>query len=302
MHLGMVGLGRMGANLVRRLMKDGHHCVVFDVRPDTVHALAGEGATGAASVADLVAKLPRPRAVWVMVPAGEITQAAVDGLARHLEPDDVIIDGGNTSYRDDIARAAVVAERGIHYVDIGTSGGVWGVERGFCLMIGGEEEIVARLPPDLRLDRARCGGGRAHAGSAGGAGGCRAGLPALLPDGGGALRQDGPQRDRVRDHGLLRGGTEHPQERGRRLAAARGRRGERGAAGEPGVLPLPHRGRRGRGALAARQCDPVLVAGPAATALLRSADLAEFSGQVSDSGEGRWTTIAAVEEGCRPRP
>ncbi len=147
MHLGMVGLGRMGANLVRRLMKDGHDCVVFDVRPDTVRALAAEGATGADSVADLEAELPRPRAVWVMVPAGEITQAAVDGLAQHLEPDDVIIDGGNTSYRDDIARAAVVAERGIHYVDIGTSGGVWGVERGFCLMIGGEEEIVARLRP-----------------------------------------------------------------------------------------------------------------------------------------------------------
>ena len=147
MQLGMVGLGRMGSNLVRRLMRDGHDCVVYDVRPDAVRGLSGEGATGADSLADLVAKLAKPRAVWIMVPAGEITQAAVDGLAAHLEPDDVIIDGGNSSYRDDIARAASVRDRGIHYIDIGTSGGVWGLDRGFCLMIGGEDDPVTRLRP-----------------------------------------------------------------------------------------------------------------------------------------------------------
>ncbi|HET7368947.1 MAG TPA: decarboxylating 6-phosphogluconate dehydrogenase [Gaiella sp.] len=147
MQLGMVGLGRMGANLVRRLMRDGHRCVGTDVSADAVAALAGEGMTGAASPAELVQALESPRAVWVMVPAGEITERAVSGLADLLSPGDTVIDGGNTRYHDDIRRAGELAERGIHYLDVGTSGGVFGLDRGFCLMVGGEEEPVARLAP-----------------------------------------------------------------------------------------------------------------------------------------------------------
>ena len=147
MQLGMVGLGRMGANLVRRLMRDGHRCVGTDVSADAVAALAGEGMTGAASPAELVQALESPRAVWVMVPAGEITERAVSGLADLLSPGDTVIDGGNTRYHDDIRRAGELAERGIHYLDVGTSGGVFGLDRGFCLMIGGEDEPVARLAP-----------------------------------------------------------------------------------------------------------------------------------------------------------
>ena len=147
MQLGMVGLGRMGANLVRRLMRGGHECVVYDVSPDAVKELEGEGAIGAATLEEFVAKLSKPRAAWVMVPAGEITQTTVEGLAALMESGDTIIDGGNSYYRDDIARAAAVGEKGIHYVDVGTSGGVWGLDRGYCLMIGGEDEVVSRLEP-----------------------------------------------------------------------------------------------------------------------------------------------------------
>ncbi|HEX7443793.1 MAG TPA: NADP-dependent phosphogluconate dehydrogenase [Acidimicrobiales bacterium] len=147
MELGMVGLGRMGANLVRRVSRAGHHCVVFDVNPTAVKALETEGATGASSLEDLVSSMSAPRAVWVMVPAGEITAKTVSELAEHLEPGDVIIDGGNSYYRDDIARAQALRAKGVHHVDVGTSGGVWGLERGYCLMIGGEHEVVERLQP-----------------------------------------------------------------------------------------------------------------------------------------------------------
>src|SRR6188472_151452 len=136
----MVGLGRMGANIVRRLMRAGHECVVFDVNPDAVKTLAGEGAVGSDSMDDFVAKLNTPRAAWVMVPAGDITEQTVGELASRMQADDVIIDGGNTYYRDDIARAKRLSQTGVHYIDCGTSGGVWGIDRGFCLMIGGETE------------------------------------------------------------------------------------------------------------------------------------------------------------------
>ncbi|HKP10340.1 MAG TPA: decarboxylating 6-phosphogluconate dehydrogenase, partial [Gaiella sp.] len=147
MQLGMVGLGRMGANLVRRLQRDGHRCVGTDVSADTVDALAREGMTGAAGAKELVEALEPPRAVWVMVPAGEITEHAIAELADLLSPGDAIIDGGNTRYHDDIRRAQELSARDLHYVDCGTSGGVFGLERGFCLMIGGEDDVVDRLAP-----------------------------------------------------------------------------------------------------------------------------------------------------------
>ena len=147
MQLGMVGLGRMGAGIVRRLMRDGHRCVGYDVSPDAVSAIEADGATGASSLEDFVAKLEKPRAVWVMVPAGKITDSTIASLAEVLEPGDAVIDGGNTHYVDDIRHAAELREKGIHHVDCGTSGGVWGFERGFCLMIGGEKEVVDRLSP-----------------------------------------------------------------------------------------------------------------------------------------------------------
>jgi len=144
MQLGMIGLGRMGANLVRRLMRDGHSCVVYDVSPDAVKGLEGEGATGSSTLADFVSKLEKPRAIWIMVPAG-IVQATLDQLVGILDAGDIVIDGGNSYYRDDIARAKQLAKTNIHYIDCGTSGGVWGLDRGYCLMIGGEEEPVEHL-------------------------------------------------------------------------------------------------------------------------------------------------------------
>jgi 6-phosphogluconate dehydrogenase len=146
MQLGMVGLGRMGANLVRRLMRNGHDCVVFDVSPDSVDQLEGEGATGASSLPDLVQKLTPPRAAWIMVPAA-FAGSTASQLAELMEPGDIVIDGGNSYYRDDIDRAAALAERGVRFVDVGTSGGVFGLERGFCLMIGGDREVVEHLDP-----------------------------------------------------------------------------------------------------------------------------------------------------------
>ncbi|MGH2858523.1 MAG: NAD(P)-binding domain-containing protein, partial [Solirubrobacteraceae bacterium] len=147
MQLGMVGLGRMGSNLVRRLLRAGHDCVVYDVDADAVSGLVKEGATGAASLDELISKLTPPRAIWVMVPAGKITEQTVGELAAHVDRDDAIIDGGNSYYRDDMARSKVLAGKGIHYVDVGTSGGVWGLERGYSLMIGGDDEVVERLSP-----------------------------------------------------------------------------------------------------------------------------------------------------------
>ncbi len=149
MRLGMIGLGRMGANIVRRLMRDGHDAVVYDVSPDAVAALAADGATGADSIADFAAKLESPRVVWLMIPAG-ITGAVVDQVAAVLEAGDIIIDGGNSNYKDDVRRAAKLKDRGISYVDVGTSGGVFGLERGYCLMVGGPDEAVAMIEPILR--------------------------------------------------------------------------------------------------------------------------------------------------------
>jgi 6-phosphogluconate dehydrogenase len=147
MQLGMIGLGRMGANMVRRLMRGGHECVVFDLNADSVKALASEGATGAESLDEFVAKLHAPRAVWIMVPAGNPTEQTVLNLAAKLISGDVIIDGGNSYFKDDVRRSKMLAEKNINYVDVGTSGGIWGLERGYCLMIGGAQETVQRLDP-----------------------------------------------------------------------------------------------------------------------------------------------------------
>ena len=200
MQLGMVGLGRMGANLVRRLMRDGHSAVVYDVNDAAVQELAGEGATGASSLEDLVGKLSKPRAVWLMLPAA-IVQTTLDQLAGVLEPGDIVIDGGNSYYHDDISRAKQLAERQLHYVDCGTSGGVWGLERGYCLMIGGEDDVVGHLDPIFktiapgrrqRRADARADTHRRHRARR---------LPPLRPERRRALREDGPQRRRVRDDG-----------------------------------------------------------------------------------------------------
>lgn len=147
MQIAMVGLGRMGGNMARRLMRAGHECVVYDRNPEAVAALVAEGAVGAASLSALAEQLRRPRAAWVMLPAGTITDETVFALASCLDADDVIVDGGNSYFKDDVRRAKTLADRGIHYLDVGTSGGVWGLERGYCLMIGGPDEAVARLDP-----------------------------------------------------------------------------------------------------------------------------------------------------------
>ena len=146
MQLGMIGLGRMGASLVRRLTKDGHKCVVYDVSPAAVKKIAGRGVRGSVSIDELVAKLAKPRAIWVMVPAG-VAGKTVEELASRMDAGDIIIDGGNSYYRDDLLRAKALKRRGIHYVDCGTSGGVFGLERGYCLMIGGEDRVVKHLDP-----------------------------------------------------------------------------------------------------------------------------------------------------------
>ena len=219
MQLGMIGLGRMGANMVRRLIKGGHQCVVFDMSPKAVEDLAREKAVGASSLADLVRKLEKPRAVWLMVPAAVVDKTIAD-LVPHLESGDILIDGGNSYYVDDIRRAKELAAKGIHYVDVGTSGGVWGLERGYCMMIGGPDAAVRHLDPIFKTlapgpgdipPHARAREDRRHR---------RAGLSALRAERRRPLRQDGPQRHRIRPHGRLCGRNEHPAPRQYRQAAS----------------------------------------------------------------------------------
>ncbi|HJX85482.1 MAG TPA: NAD(P)-binding domain-containing protein, partial [Candidatus Angelobacter sp.] len=147
MQLGMVGLGRMGSNMVRRLLRGGHQCVVTDLNPKNVDELSKEGAAGSSSLDDFAAQLTKPRAAWIMVPAGDPTEQTVTALAQRFEAGDTIIDGGNSYYKDDVRRSQKLKDRGVHYIDVGTSGGVWGLERGYCMMIGGPKEAVQRLDP-----------------------------------------------------------------------------------------------------------------------------------------------------------
>jgi len=294
MQLGMVGLGRMGANLVRRLMRDGHRCVVYDVNAAAVNELAGEGATGATSLDDLVAKLDKPRAVWLMLPAA-IVDSTLDQLVPLLEPGDAVIDGGNSYYRDDIARAKRLVAQNIHYVDCGTSGGVWGLERGYCLMIGGETEVVSRLDPIFKTiapgttceepTPSRTRGGTAadgylHCGPSGAGhfvkmihNGVEYGMMAAIAEGlsiikhanaGKVTRTVDAETTPLRDPWAY----QYDIDVGDVAEVWR-----RGSVVSSWLVDLT------------------------AEAFARSPGLDDFSGRVSDSGEGRWTVLAAVDEG-----
>ncbi len=295
-ELGMVGLGRMGANMVRRLMRDGHRCVVYDVNPAAVETLVGEGAEGAASPAELAAKLSAPRAVWVMVPAGHITESTVNAVAAELEAGDAIIDGGNSYYRDDIRRAAELAKREIDYIDCGTSGGVFGLERGYCLMIGGPDAAVERLDsvfatlapgvdsaertPGREGDVSPAENGYLHCGPVGAGhfvkmvhNGIEYGVMAAYAEGLNVLRNANAgsvEREADAETAPL----EHPEYYQYELDL-------------PDVAEVWRRG----SVIGSWLLDLT------ATALLQSPELETFSGRVSDSGEGRWTSIAAIEEG-----
>ncbi len=295
MQLGMIGLGRMGANLTRRLMRDGHHMVVWNRDPAPIAQLASEGAVGAESAADLVAKLDPPRAVWVMVPAA-VTGAVVADVAALLEPGDTIIDGGNSYYRDDIARAAELSPKGIHYVDIGTSGGVFGLERGYCLMIGGEDDVVARLEPIFATIAPGVEAAERTPGRTGDPGMAEKGYLHCGPNGAGHFVK------------MVHNGIEY----GIMAAYAEGLdilknadAGLREQVHDAETAPLDHP-EYYRYAIDTAEVAEVWRRGSVvgswlldltAAALRESPGLEGFSGRVSDSGEGRWTSIAAIEEG-----
>jgi 6-phosphogluconate dehydrogenase len=295
MQLGMIGLGRMGANLTRRLMRDGHEMVVWNRDPAPTATLAGEGAVGSETPADLVAKLKRPRAVWIMVPAA-VTGRVVSDVAKLLDEGDTIIDGGNSYYRDDIARAAELAKKGIHHVDIGTSGGVFGLERGYCLLIGGEDEVVARLEPLFATIAPDVGAAPRTPGRTGAVATSERGYLHCGPNGAGHFVK------------MVHNGIEY----GIMAAYAEGLdilknadAGLRERSGDAETAPLEHP-EFYRYDIDTAEVAEVWRRGSVigswlldltATALHESADLEEFSGRVSDSGEGRWTSIAAIEEG-----
>jgi 6-phosphogluconate dehydrogenase len=296
MQIGVVGLGRMGANIVRRLMRDGHSCVVFDVVPEAVKNLKEDGATEASSVSDLVRKLSRPRAVWVMVPAGDVAGKAIEDLASHMETGDIIIDGGNSYYRDDIRRAADLFDRGIHHIDCGTSGGVWGIDRGYCLMIGGETDVVEHLSPIFATIAPGMDSAPRTQGRTGAAVPAEHGLLHCGPNGAGHFVK------------MVHNGIEY----GMMAALAEGlnilrnaNAGKSTGAADAETAPMENP------EFYQFDIDTTAVAEVwrrgsvieswlldlTAAALLRSPDLADFEGRVSDSGEGRWTSIAAVDEG-----
>jgi 6-phosphogluconate dehydrogenase len=300
MQLGMVGLGRMGSNIVRRLMRAGHECVVYDVNPDAVKGLEGEGAIGGDSLDDFVAKLDTPRAVWVMVPAGGITEQTVNELGQRLQADDVIIDGGNSYYRDDIARAKVLSEKGVHYVDCGTSGGVWGLERGYCLMIGGETEVVERLGPLFAAIAPGVDAADRTPGREGEPEPAEQGYLHCGPNGAGHFVK-------MVHNGIEYGLMASYAEGLNILRNANAGSVEREADAETAPLEHPEYYRYEidiaavtevwrRGSVIASWLLDLT-----AESLAESPDLQDFSGRVSDSGEGRWTAIAAIEEGV-PAP
>src|SRR5207248_9386041 len=282
MQLGMVGLGRMGANMTRRLMRGGHQLTVSDLSPDAVKGLVAEGATGSTSLEDLISKLKPPRAVWIMVPAGEPTEQTVQKLAQHLQAGDAIIDGGNSYFKDDVRRAKDLSSKGIHYIDVGTSGGVWGLERGYCMMIGGPKEAVQRLDPVFKTlapgrgDIPRTPGrdklagtaedGYIHCGPAGSGhfvkmvhNGIEYGLMQAYAEGFDILRNAGSK--------------ELPEEQRFDLNLADAAEvWRRGSVVSSWLLDLT------------------------AMALTENPSLSNYTGFVQDSGEGRWTVMAAVEQ------
>ena len=295
MQLGMVGLGRMGANLTRRLMRDGHEVVVYDVDADSVQQLESEGSIGTGSLEDFVNKLSKPRAAWVMVPAA-FAEQTTDALAELMEPGDIVIDGGNSYYRDDIERAERYAERGVHFVDVGTSGGVFGLERGFCLMIGGEDEVVQRLDPIFAtiapgVEAAERTPGRTDANATT----AEAGYLHCGPPGAGHFVK---MVHNGIEYGLMAAYAEGLNV----LKHANAGAGEREADAETTPLrdakyyrydldipEIAEVWRRGS-VVASWLLDLT------AAATFEDPELAAFGGRVSDSGEGRWTVLAAVDE------
>ncbi len=300
MELGMVGLGRMGANIVRRLMRDGHTCVVYDVNPEVVTELAGEGAIGADSLEDLASKMTPPRAVWVMVPAGDITDKTVHAVADALSSGDAIIDGGNSYYRDDMRHSAEFAERGIDFIDCGTSGGVFGLDRGYCLMIGGPDAAVERLDPIFATVAPGVEAAERTPGRSGEPGPAENGYLHCGPSGAGHFVK-------MVHNGIEYGIMAAYAEGLNIIKNANAGKAERTADAETAPLGHPEYYQYDidipevaevwrRGSVIGSWLLDLTAA-----ALQESGDLAEFSGRVSDSGEGRWTSIAAIEEGV-PAP
>ncbi|MBA3742864.1 phosphogluconate dehydrogenase (NAD(+)-dependent, decarboxylating) [Sporichthya sp.] len=296
MQLGMVGLGRMGAALVRRLIGDGHECVVFDRNTETVAALVKAGATGADSLADLAARLAAPRAIWLMVPA-ELTGAVVDEMVAHLDADDIIIDGGNSYYRDDIDRAEHLRESGIHHVDVGTSGGVFGLERGFCLMIGGEADVVSHLDP---IFASIAPGVEAAPRTPG-----RRGRPSKAEHGYLHCGSHGAGHFVKMVHNGVEYGLMAAYAEGINILAHAGLGSAQAQAGDAETAPLRDP-RYYQFDLDVTDIAQVWRRGSVisswlldltAAALTAEPELDSCSGRVSDSGEGRWTAAAAVELG-----
>jgi 6-phosphogluconate dehydrogenase len=296
MQLGMIGLGRMGANLVRRLMRAGHQCVVFDHNRAAVEQLERDGAAGAASLEELVAKLDRPRAAWVMVPAG-VAGRVVDQLAGLMDADDAVIDGGNSYYRDDVHRAEVLAGRGLHYLDVGTSGGVFGLERGYCLMIGGEAEVVRRLEPIFRALAPGLEAAGRTPGRTGQPGPEELGYLHCGPAGAGHFVK--------MVHNGIEYGIMAAYAEGLNILhkADAGKRQEEEASSETAPLRDPSYYRYDIDTAAVAEVwrrGSVIgswLLDLTAHALVKDPQVAGFSGRVSDSGEGRWTVAAAVETG-----
>jgi len=294
MQLGMVGLGRMGANIVRRLVRDGHRCVVYDVNSSAVEDLVGEDVRGAGSLEELVARLDAPRTIWLMLPAG-VTQDALDELTGLLGRDDVVIDGGNSYYQDDIVRASRLAPRGIHYVDCGTSGGVWGLERGYSLMIGGELEVVARLDSLFRSIAPGSGGASVTAQREQDLSTASAGYLHCGPSGAGHFVK-------MVHNGIEYGMMASIAEGISILKNANVGKVEVTADAETTPLRNPEFYSFDFDLAAVTEVwrhGSVIsswLIDLTAEALSRSPELAEFSGRVSDSGEGRWTVQAAIDE------
>ena len=294
MQLGMIGLGRMGANMVRRLLKGGHECVVFDMSAQAVAGMVKEKATGAASLGELIQKMAKPRAVWLMVPAGVVDKTIAD-LAPHLESGDILIDGGNSYYIDDIRRAKALKPKGIHYMDVGTSGGVWGLERGYCMMVGGETDQVKHLTPIFNTLSPGPGDiprtpGREKAGGTAEQGWLHCG-----PNGAGHFVK-------MVHNGIEYGVMAAYAEGMAILKAANIGKGTHAVDAETTPLREPEHYQYDlnlpdiaelwrRGSVIASWLLDLQ-----ASALIKDPTLAKFGGRVSDSGEGRWTIKAAIDE------